>query len=54
MQTKTQKILNDFTKKIDINNNYTLNELKKLLFHTYDNYNNSINKLIPEKPLLSR
>jgi len=54
MQTKTQKILNDFTKKIDIKNNYTLNELKKILYHTYDNNNNSKNKLIYEKPLLSK
>jgi len=53
METKTQRILNDFTKKIDIKNNYTLNELKKILFHIYDNNNNSKKKLVHEKPLLN-
>ena len=53
MKTKNEKILNDFINKIDINSNYNLFELKKILFLCYDKNNSTIKKLIHEKPLLN-
>tara|TARA_Y100000389_G_scaffold186317_1_gene206553 strand:+ start:23 stop:199 length:177 start_codon:yes stop_codon:yes gene_type:complete len=52
MHKKTKKILDEFINEIDINKNYSLIELKKILFKSYQiNKNNTI-KLVHEKPLL--
>ena len=48
----TVSIINNFKNNIDINKNYNINELKKILNNSFNYIKNKNNKLKHEEPII--